>query len=146
MNSKLFDLEEQLTEMERRVVKIHPEVTIEIDEKIRRAKLQGSPGIGYDHIEALRKELHKALHDSIESSEHKLYSHVEGIELRHFQKAKEYTDQEVHKAKHYFELLNNKRLKEIEAAINELRVKLSETQGKVRKNTEHHTALAEDTR
>ncbi len=39
-----------------------------------------------------------------------------------------------------------KRMKEIEAAMNELRARLNETQTKVRKNTEHHTALAADTR
>lgn len=66
--------------------------------------------------------------------------------MRQFQKAKEYADQEINKARHYFDLSNNKRLKELEGAINELRVRLSETQGKVRKNTEHHKALADDTR
>ena len=50
MNSKLFDLEEQMSEMERKMNKIRPDVTVEIDEKIRRAKLSSGTGIGIEHL------------------------------------------------------------------------------------------------
>ncbi len=79
---------------------MRPEVSLEIDEKIRNAKLSSSTGLGYEHLEALRMEMEKSVDGKMNGMRNEMEVGLAETERRAYARAKEYVDEEIGKARH----------------------------------------------